>query len=158
MSKSPFDAPEVRAALVAVVSFFEPDERRDFEDDPRPNHIYEQLRVLRIALAKKSGTVWGFNRRTGKLMLVLPRQCRTTQGTAKMIEFQNHVQTLLNQTLEEGPSPWTVTRIVAEEMVKFICNEAGPNAPTAVSKMIRILTQEMEAVAPGCMRTWPGAA
>jgi hypothetical protein len=44
------DDPKLRAAISGVLDYLEYEERKDFESDPRPGHIYQHLRTLREAL------------------------------------------------------------------------------------------------------------
>jgi hypothetical protein len=51
-------------------------------------------------------------------------------------EFQSRLKSLLNETLEDGPGPRAVVALITDALMRFICNEAGADAPAATEEAI----------------------
>ena len=61
-------------------------------------------------------------------------------------EFQESVKELFNQTLVDGPGPRTTAGIVADQLIDYICDEAGYRAPTAVKETLRRMRLRMASI------------
>ena len=55
------------------------------------------------------------------------------------VEFQLRFRRMLDETLDEGPGPRAVGRIIAADLVRFLCNEAGAFTPHPVEEVIHIM-------------------